>query len=381
MMPSKKLTSATPFRLQGLCLLLFITTFSLSAVIFVNTGDPDHNTTPPSNPAEAKAWHLQGTWKTCQGTPIAPQWFLTAKHIGGFVGNVFTFQGKSYTAVARVLDPETDLALWGVSEPFPAFAEIYQRKDEIGKRLLIFGRGEQRGEPVLLGSEVRGWRQGQGGGFMRWGENIVDQIAGVEDTEPRKLGELIGATFDRNGLPSEAGLASCDSGGGMFLRQGNVWKLAAVNFGAGGKFKKTEDDEAFFANMLDVGGFFLQKSEDSQQEEFFEFFEDQDEDIPTNIWGTRLSYRFDWIKETIEAFPNPVQTIHLETSETINGPFSESSDWTLIQDPLAIKVFKPTAAQFYRIKASVSLNMLTPRLITNDLLIPFTGEPVANPNN
>ncbi len=381
MTPSKTLTNWKSFLLHGLCLLLFHTTFSLSAVIFAKTGDPGHNTTPPFNPSEAKAWHLQGTWKTCQGTPIAPQWFVTAKHIGGFVGEVFTFQGKSYTAVARVLDPETDLALWGVAEVFPEFAEIYQRKDEIGKRLLVFGRGEQRGEPVLLGSEVRGWRQGQGGGFMRWGENIVDQIAGVEDTEPRKLGELIGATFDRNGLPSEAGLASCDSGGGMFLRQGTVWKLAAVTFGAGGQFKKTEDDEPFFANMLDVGGFFVQKSEDSQQEEFYEFFEDQDEDIPTNIWGTRLSYRLDWIHETIDALPDPVKSIQLETSESINGPYLESSDWTLTHDPLAIKVSRPTTARYYRIRASVSMNLLPPKLFTDGLLIPFTGKPTANPNN
>lgn len=381
MTPSKTLTNRMPFLLHGLCLLLFLTTISLSAVIFANTGDPEHNTTPPSNPAEAKAWHLQGNWKTCQGTPIAPQWFVTAKHIGGFVGEAFTFRGKSYTAVARVLDPETDLALWGVAEVFPEFAEMYQRKDEIGKRLIVFGRGEQRGEPVLLGSEVRGWRQGQGGGFMRWGENIIDQIAEVEDTQPRKLGELVGATFDRNGLPSEVGLAPCDSGGGMFLRQGNVWKLAAVNFGSGGQFKRAEEDEPFFANMLDVGGFFVQNSEDNQQEEFFEFFEDQEEDIPTKIWGTRLSYRFDWIRETIDAFPNPVETIHLETSETIDGPYSEISDWRLTHSPLAIKVSKPTTAQFYRIRASVSTNLLPPKLITDGLLIPFTGKPAANPNN
>ena len=121
---SKELSNATPFQFYGLCLGLWLYTTSLSAVIFVSTGDPDHNTVPPSNPAEAKAWHLQGTWKTCQGTPIAPQWFVTAKHIGGFVGEVFTFQGKPYTAVARVLDPETDLALWGAAEVFPGFAEI-----------------------------------------------------------------------------------------------------------------------------------------------------------------------------------------------------------------------------------------------------------------
>lgn len=216
---------------------------------------------------------------------------------------------------------------------------------------------------------------------MRWGENIVVQIAGVEDTQPRNLGELIGATFDRNGLANEAGLASCDSGGGMFLRQGKVWKLAAVNFGAGGQFKKTEDDETFFANMLDVGGFFVETTEDDPQEKIYEFFEDQDEDIPTNIWGTRLSYRLDWIHETIDTFPDPVRTIHLETSENIDGPFLESANWTLSHDPLAIKVSRPATAQFYRIRASVSMNLLPPKLITDGLLIPFTGKPVMNPNN
>lgn len=378
---SKELSKTMPFLFHGLCLGLWLHATSLSAVIFIHTGDPGHNTIPPSDTEEAKAWHLQGNWKTCQGTPIAPKWFLTAKHIGGFVGETFTFQGKSYTAVARVLDPESDLALWGVSESFPEFADIYQRQDEIGKRLLVFGRGGQRGEPVLLDSEVKGWRRGQGGGFMRWGENIVDHIAGVEDTKPQILGELIGASFDRNGLPNEAGLATCDSGGGMFLRQGNVWKLAAINFGSGALIKKSADDEPFFANMLDTGGFFVLSREDNQQEETWKFLEDQEEDIPTIIWGTRLSYRLGWIHETIDAFPDPVHTIRLESSETINGPYSDAANWTLSDDQLAIKIPKPTMAQFYRIRASVAMNLLAPEPLDDGLLIPFTGIPISNTNN
>lgn len=380
-MTSKDLRVVSKFALYGLFTLGLLGIASLQAVIFSKTDDPEHNTTPPSDPAEAKAWHLQGFWKTCQGTPIAAHWFLTAKHIGGNVGDTFMFRGKAYTAIARVLDPHSDLALWGVSEAFPDFAEFYQDGYEVGKRLLVFGRGEQKGKPVLLNSEVRGWEFGQGGGFLRWGENIVDVLADNEELLDEDIGQLIGAGFNREGLPSEAALSPCDSGGGMFLLEDDVWKLAAVTYGAGGEYKRTETGESFIANMLDQGGFFLLQGEDEEEEEIWEFIDDETFDIPSGIWGTRISYRLDWINSIIESFPDPAQSIHLEVSETLNGTYDEMEDWTLTVNPLALKISKPATARFYRIRASSLLNLLPPKVINDGLLIPFVGIPDPKPNN
>src|SRR5438445_814414 len=53
---------------------------SASAVIFVSTGDPAFNTTAPTGEYAGSGWDLQGTWLTdFLGTPIAPQYFITAK--------------------------------------------------------------------------------------------------------------------------------------------------------------------------------------------------------------------------------------------------------------------------------------------------------------
>ncbi|MCZ7639370.1 MAG: hypothetical protein M5U12_27020 [Verrucomicrobia bacterium] len=115
------------------------------AVIFYSSGDAAKNTTAPAGELADSGWQYQGYWLNYTGTPVGPFHFLTAKHVGGKVGNIFTWQGVAYTATAKIAHPQADLVLWQVDQPFPFWADLHTGKDEVGKELVVFGRGRRRG--------------------------------------------------------------------------------------------------------------------------------------------------------------------------------------------------------------------------------------------
>ncbi len=374
---SKELSSH--FRLLSGAVFLGILTFPthLYAVFFLATENPEHNTTPPANAAEARAWDLQGIWRTCQGTPIAPRWFLSAKHIGGAIGDPFTVHGKTHYAIARILDPDSDLVLWGVTESFQDHAALFREGDEIGQRMLVFGRGEIRGRPVFLEKdsiqELRGWERGSGQAVMRWGENLVTEIANDPVLIQKGLGQLIGAEFNRDGLPDEAGLGPCDSGGGMFLWQDNEWKLAAINYAAGGRYNTTREGKGFDAMLFDGGGFFVCNDGSCRAEDSWDFIEDDEVDQPSSIWGTRIQHRSSWIEQNIADMPDPETSIVLESAQEVTGPFKPESGWRLRQNPLSLEISTPKVRRFYRMKTTDRVKLLAPISRDDKLLLPFSG--------
>lgn len=119
-----------------------------SGVILWSTGDPTYNTTEPGGALAGSGWQYEGGWGSFLGTPIAPSYFITARHVGGAVGDTFTYRGVNYTTVACYDDPGSDLRIWKVNGLFPTFAPLYTANDELGKSLVVFGRGTQRGDPI-----------------------------------------------------------------------------------------------------------------------------------------------------------------------------------------------------------------------------------------
>jgi len=138
-----------------LALLAFgLATQTSRAVILFGSGDPSYNTTPPTGALANSGWQYEGQWGGFLGTPIAPQYFIAAHHVGGSVGQTFTFNGVAYTTTAYWDDPCSDLRIWKVNGTFPLYAPLYATNDETGKTLVVIGRGTQRGDPVVV-SEVQ----------------------------------------------------------------------------------------------------------------------------------------------------------------------------------------------------------------------------------
>ena len=228
------------------------------AVIFSSTGDPLFNTTAPTGAYAGSGWDLQGAWLgDFLGTPIAPQYFVTAKHLVGTVGQPFVFQSVSYTTDAFFDDPNSDLRIWHVTAPFPNYAPMYVGSDEVGKALAIFGRGTQRGADVTLAAATVGWQWGAADHVLRWGTNAVSSIA----SSGPGTNDLLAAKFELGtGNPNEAHLTLGDSGGGVFIKDtDNIWKLAGINYAVDGPYSTSPlGTAAFNAALFDQTGFFAE---------------------------------------------------------------------------------------------------------------------------
>jgi hypothetical protein len=239
---------------------IFVVRGSAPAVILYGTGDPGVNVLAPTGNLANSGWQYEGQFGSFLGTVIASNYFVTAKHIGGSVGQTFLFNNVTYTTTAVFPDPSSDLQIWQVSGTFPNEAPLYASSPgtEVGLNLVVFGRGTRRGDPVFVGndSHLGGWIWGASDEVQRWGTNVVESIY----TDPG-FGKLVRATFDNNAGPNEAHLSSGDSGGAVFVFNPTTsrWELAGINLGVDGPFSfSMTGSNAFNAAMFDTTGLFVQ---------------------------------------------------------------------------------------------------------------------------
>ena len=247
------------FQFHVLWLSAFLVPLTLTrAVILYGTGDPTANTIAPSGALAGSGWQYEGQFGAFLGTVIASNYFVTAKHIGGTVGQTFTFNGANYTSTTVFPDPSSDLQIWQIAGTFPFHAPIYSSGagTEANLSLVVFGRGTQRGWPVNVGndSHVGGWLWGASDSVQRWGTNTVGSIS----NDPT-YGELLRVPFDGNAGPNEAHLSGGDSGGGVFVFNTNnsTWELAGINLAVDGPFSSSSNGtNQFNAAMFDTTGLF-----------------------------------------------------------------------------------------------------------------------------
>ena len=219
------------------------------AVIFFNTADPQHNTTTPG---DNSGWQYEGKFNNVLGVPIAPFFFISAVHTGGSVGNIFYFHGDAYTTIAFQNVPSTDLRIWEVNhaKPFPTWAPLSTGGADLGGVARIIGRGKQRGSEIFLSSVSKGWGWGTADFVQRWGSNIVEGVG----SGGASIGPLLYCDFNSPGINDECHLAEWDSGGGMFVLENGLWRLAGINYAVDGPIRvppaTTETRGAYF----DLGG-------------------------------------------------------------------------------------------------------------------------------
>ena len=260
---------------------------SAVAVIFVSTGDPTFNTTAPTGALQDSGWQYEGQWGSFLGTAISADCFVTAKHVGGNVGDSFVFGGVSYTTTASYASPSSDLQIWRVNGTFSTYASIYRSSDETGQGLVDIGRGTQRGAAIYNSDgALAGWGWGANDGVMRWGQNVVAAVqaggAGIGDT--------LRVSFNNPGVANSATISSGDSGGGLFIQQGGTWKLAGINYAVEGPFSHIgSDPDAFNAALFDKGGLYAKASG------IWVPITDQASDIPSAFLATRISANSAWI--------------------------------------------------------------------------------------
>jgi hypothetical protein len=281
---------------------------SVNAVLFQSTGDPSYNTSVPSGTLTNSGWQYQGIWNTTKsigtndfpfakslGTPIAPRLFISATHVLGTTNDVFVFNGLTYHPVAYFLTLDSDLTIWQVAETFPFYAPLYTASDESNKHVVVFGRGTLRGGPVVVSGQTNGWQWVEpSDGVERWGENDVSSIA----NGGAGVGDLLRCTFNAGAGSNECALSDGDSGGGLFIQDGGVWKLAGINYEVDGPFSLDgTTNTQFSASLLDARGFYQEVALDVWQ------LISGPQPILSGFCSTRISANLDWINSVINFEP------------------------------------------------------------------------------
>lgn len=260
--------------------------------MLLGTSDPVANTTAPTGDLANSGWQYQGVFSGFLGTAIGPNHFITAAHIGGGAGAAFSFNGVTYNVIEGRYDPYTDLVIWRVDGTLPFFAPIYTGSGETGQRLVVFGRGTQRGASVIKNATLRGWLWGAGDGVQRWGENFVTSIV-----KGGPVNQYVYATFDASGSPNEAHLSVGDSGGALFIKDGAIWKLAGINYAVDGPIYTTNTGAgAFDGALFDARDFYYQNETNPALYDLIA----GPTAVPTGFYCSRISSRSAWIYSVLD---------------------------------------------------------------------------------
>jgi hypothetical protein len=307
------------------------------ALIFYSTADPDHNTTAPSAALALNGWNLQGNWRENTGTPIGPHHFITAMHVGGSIGQLFSFRGVDYTTIAVHPDASSDLQIWEVSGTFPEWAQLYDGTTETGMDLVVFGRGSVRGADVTVNGVLKGWQWGARDMRLRWGRNKVSSI--IADPN-HSASDLLVAQFNTNGTADEAHIAYGDSAGGVFILENSVWRLAGINYEVDGPYNTSGSGAGFNAAIFDEGG--LYKGGEGN----WTFIPDRLTTQAGSFYATRIKTRLTWIQSVLAAPTTPI----LVESASVAGPYTAIAGATVDTTAKTITFTPSSGTHFYKIE-------------------------------
>jgi hypothetical protein len=193
---------------------------------------------------------------------------------------------------------------------FETWAPVFKDSTEVGRSCVLYGRGTQRGEPVIVNGELKGWQWGDSDGLMSWGRN---SIVGVIDGGPQR-GDLLYINFDQVGNSHEGTLSAGDSGGGVFVKQGTRWKLVGINTSADGPFAYAAGETPFNASLFDKGGMFVPGLKGGTM------INDTPTDLPGAAYITRISTNMDWINNVLRGQVAPGGSLPEGTSGGIPEP-------------------------------------------------------------
>lgn len=216
-----------------------------AVIVLGGTAGSGRNTVRPADAAGGLAWDLQGDYGAYLGTPISPNWFITANHFGEVDNKLVTVDSVVHpvdtAAGSQVLIPGTDLILRRVTVPFTNYAAIYNASTDgaltTADPITVFGRGRQRGAAYPASGTQQGWLWGANDTVRSYGTNTIDGLFAlpnttvIDGTTFAAGTTFLEADFDNNGDPNQGTLAEGDSGGGVFVFKNGAYRLVGINFG------------------------------------------------------------------------------------------------------------------------------------------------------
>ena len=195
-------------------------------------------------------WDCVHNYRSSSGVAVGSHWLLTAAHVAIHNGtSTLVIGGTNYYEREIIFhraadDPnhtqQADLALVRFDKEFPETCPLYTGgfpSVPLRRRL----------DAVLVGYGTTGTvfdayytMSGSGKGIRRWGSNKIDQAEAApvehdidenpnDDIEYWVSDEGIQILFTSGDTSYEAGVGIGDSGGGTFVEEDGVWKLAGIN--------------------------------------------------------------------------------------------------------------------------------------------------------
>jgi len=209
-----------------------ITPFRAAGSVIYNNADG-----VTSQPTGDQGWSVTGEFNTAGGVAIAPNYFLTAQHVGITVGQDQIFlNGVAYTSSGFTDIAGTDLRVVQISGTFPSYAQLYSGAagTEMGKTVSIVGFGHyQLGAALTTNSVQNGWYWGSPVG-MNYATNTVAAV-GAFGSASYFLDIKFNA-FANSGIYTFG-----DSGGDNFILNGGVYQLAGLTYGIQDYYIKNGD--------------------------------------------------------------------------------------------------------------------------------------------
>ncbi|MBC8136484.1 MAG: hypothetical protein H8F28_11405 [Fibrella sp.] len=264
------------------CLIIFLLSllFASPGNAIITVGGDGRLLTPPTGSYRDSGVQFTGNWGSFVGTAVGPHHFITAGHVGGGIGDVFTLNDKEYTAEGLTAVEGTDLAIWRVRERFPVWAQLYDKKDETGKEIILYGRGCRRGHPFIFDGVMHGWLWGKSDDSLSWGRNRVEGRKALPGGA-----EMLIFGFDRSSGDEEGTVGRGDSGGGVFTQDGTTWKLAGVIYASGGQYSRVKKGtQPFMAALYETRGLYQNTGEEWKQHDLYSPYSE-----PTLAFATRIS--------------------------------------------------------------------------------------------
>lgn len=342
------------------------------AVIFYSTGDPDYNSSAPAGALANSGWQYEGLWGSFLGTAIGPNYFITASHVGGAIGDPFLLGGTPYPVTAVFDDPASDLRIWRVCGTFPAYAPLYTNTNEVNKSLVVIGRGTQRADLVtttnFLGNiRTNGWIWGLQDGRIRWGENVVAAVVNGDGLFGGGLGDLLQATFDAGGVANECHLSNGDSGGAVFIQDGSVWKLAGINYAVDGPYNTSATGPGFSAAIFDARGLYTQDAATGvwQPESTV------GPPVPGSFYASRISSHVAWIDSVLASSPHGGTFPTLQSAAAAAGPYADETNAIVDESTRTITVALPAGSRFYRLRACSALTVASIKVQDGSLVLTY----------
>jgi len=202
---------------------------------------PGDEAGPPDRPSDAVVGRFSDN---ASAVAIAPNYILTTRHQGGGNGTPVWLNGQEYRTRANFRpedDPnftfsKADIRIIHIVKPDtlePAnltdFVDVFSGSNENGRQFVVGGFGKARGD-LLPGGHGYSW-SGTTNDTLRWGANKVNAVGLTLDLNGFTT-KSIRADFDDAGVPTsvdfEAAIAEWDSGGGWFIKEAGVWKVAGL---------------------------------------------------------------------------------------------------------------------------------------------------------